>query len=65
MARRLREVLQALGAEVIEDGAGEKLGGETGNLIARVPGTLDGPPLLFCAHMDTVEPTEGLHIQRQ
>jgi tripeptide aminopeptidase len=34
--------------------------GETGNLVAHVPGTADAPPILLCAHMDTVEPGEGV-----
>jgi len=29
-------------------------GGETGNLICRLPGTMPGPRRLLCAHMDTV-----------
>lgn len=64
MAQRVTELLQDLGIEVFIDDAGKKLGGETGNLIARLPGTIDAPPLLFCAHIDTVEPTSALQIQR-
>ena len=51
--------LQALGIQAEEDRAGEALGGNSGNLIARVPGTIEASPLLFCAHMDTVEPSRG------
>jgi len=65
MARRVAELLRELGAEVQTDDAGEKLGGETGNLIARVPSTMDAPPMLFCAHLDTVEPTEKLQVKRE
>src|SRR5437763_499026 len=54
IAARLARELTGLGAEAIFDGAGPAVGGETGNLIARVPGTVDAPPLLLCAHMDTV-----------
>lgn len=64
VAERVSALLRALGAEVLVDQAGERLDGETGNLIARVPGTLDAPALLFCAHLDTVEPTVGLTIER-
>ncbi len=32
---------------------------ETGNLFARIPGTVAGEPLLFSAHMDTVCPGRG------
>src|SRR5262245_55086150 len=60
IAARLARELAALGAEAIFDGAGPALGGETGNLIARLPGTADAPALLLCAHMDTVSPGEGV-----
>ncbi len=56
----LREMLEGLGAETRVDDAGRKVGADTGNLIARVPGTVDAPPLLLCAHMDTVEPGRGI-----
>ena len=60
IAERLARELRDLGAEVEFDDAGTQVGGETGNLIAHVPGTVDGPALLLCAHMDTVEPGEGV-----
>ena len=60
IAARLARELGDLGAEVSFDQAGVALGGEVGNLIAHVPGTVDAPPLLLCAHMDTVEPGEGV-----
>ncbi len=56
----LREMLEGLGAETRVDDAGKKVGADTGNLIARVPGTVEAPPLLLCAHMDTVEPGRGI-----
>jgi tripeptide aminopeptidase len=61
VAARLRREMAALGAEVTVDGAGERVGGTTGNLIARVHGTVPGaPPLLLSAHMDTVGPCEDV-----
>jgi tripeptide aminopeptidase len=48
--------LRALGVSVEEDGAGELVGSDCGNLLARVPGG-EGPgrrSLLLCAHLDTV-----------
>ena len=60
IAERLERELRALGADVEYDGAGVRVGGEVGNLIAHVPGTSDGEPLLLCAHMDTVEPGIGV-----
>jgi tripeptide aminopeptidase len=60
ISRRLAAEMQALGASVKFDGAAEAVGGEVGNLIARIPGTADAPPMLLCAHMDTVEPGAGV-----
>ena len=45
--------LRGLGVEVVEDGAGALVGGDCGNLLARVPGTGERW-LLLCAHLDTV-----------
>ncbi|HEY3190015.1 MAG TPA: M28 family peptidase, partial [Solirubrobacteraceae bacterium] len=60
IAERLARELRELGAEVEFDDAGGSVRGEVGNLIARVPGTAAGDALLLCAHMDTVEPGEGV-----
>lgn len=61
IAKRLRETLEGLGVAVEEDDAGSKVGGEAGNLLAKFPGTAPGaPPLLLCAHMDTVVPGENV-----
>jgi len=51
-----KERLQELGVSVIFDDAKEKLGGSSGNLIAKVKGNVEGPALLICAHLDTVSP---------
>ena len=54
-------ILQDLGFECEYDDAGEKVGGNVGNLIAFKKGTVpDAPPIFFSAHFDTVEPTPGL-----
>lgn len=54
-------VLVGLGFECEWDDAGEKVGGDVGNLIAFKKGTVpDAPPIFFSAHFDTVEPTPGL-----
>ena len=55
----IKNYLAGLGIEAHEDGAGEKIGGTTGNLIAYVDGEVDVEPLLFSSHMDTVEPSHG------
>jgi tripeptide aminopeptidase len=60
IAQRLARELRELGGDVSFDDAGTAVGGEVGNLIARVPGTVDAAPLLLCAHMDTVVPGEGV-----
>ncbi|SET23024.1 peptidase T-like protein [Natronincola peptidivorans] len=61
IAKVLKEKLENLGLEVIVDNAGEKVGGETGNLIAKLKGTTaSGETILFSCHMDTVKPGEGV-----
>jgi tripeptide aminopeptidase len=63
---RVRRELAALEVEVVQDAAGEAIGGDCGNLLARIPGGAPGaqdgdarPSLLLCAHLDTV-PVEGI-----
>lgn len=58
----LKAELAKLGAVVQEDTAGKQIGGSAGNLYAYVPGGLDLPPILFCAHMDTVAPCRNKKI---
>ena len=59
VAQWLRHALTGMGVRVDVDDAGEKIGGDTGNLFAQFAGTApDAPPLLLCAHMDTVVPCE-------
>jgi tripeptide aminopeptidase len=60
VAKHVIGILQELGAQVAVDDADVRLGGETGNIIARLPGTVEAPALLFNAHLDTVESTEKL-----
>lgn len=55
--------LKELGFEVTEDDAGKKIGGNAGNLIAVLEGQKEAPALLFCAHMDRVEPGRGIKPQ--
>ncbi len=53
--------LQALGFTVVEDHAGDKIGGNTGNLIASLPATAIGAPsVMLSAHLDCVEPCSGI-----
>jgi tripeptide aminopeptidase len=60
LARELAQSLAKLGAETRFDTAGEKVGGDTGNLIARLTGNTPALPLLLSAHMDTVKPGRGV-----
>lgn len=45
-----------LGCSVKEDKAGEKIGGNCGNLYIRIEGDETLEPILLSAHLDTVEP---------
>ena len=59
----LRGKLEALGFTVEEDDAGEKLGGNCGNLWAFLPGNKAGATsVLFSAHMDGCEPCGGTTV---
>ena len=59
----LRTKLEAMGFTVEEDDAGEKLGGNCGNLWAFLPGNKAGATsVLFSAHMDGVEPCGGTTV---
>ncbi len=62
VAARLEKEMKELGAECFYDNAGEKVNGNTGNLIVNFPGTRkDVPPFFLCSHMDTVSPGEGIN----
>lgn len=60
LADKLKERLAELGFFVVEDDAGERIGGTAGNLFARLPGTVEGEPILFSCHMDRVTPGTGV-----
>ncbi|BCS53618.1 M20/M25/M40 family metallo-hydrolase [Geobacter sp. SVR] len=60
MADRLTDLLSGLGFIVTEDDAGQKIGGNAGNLMARLAGTGPGEPLLFSCHLDRVVPGTGV-----
>ena len=57
--KRLRHAV-ALGSKMTIDDAGEKIGGDTGNLIVSIPGQESYPTLAFNAHLDTVEPGKSI-----
>lgn len=56
----MKQCLESLGCDVWEDGAGEKIGGNCGNILARIAGTAAGEPLLFSCHLDRVVPGTGV-----
>ncbi len=61
VAERIKSYCEELGAEVFIDGAGSQVGGNSGNVIARFPGTIPtAEPIMMSAHMDTVVPGKGV-----
>jgi tripeptide aminopeptidase len=43
------------------DEAGRAIGGEAGNVYISIPPSgIDAPPIIFCAHLDTVSPGKGI-----
>jgi di/tripeptidase len=64
VADTIKQKLADLGYEAREDEAGKKIGGNTGNLLVDIPGTVpDAPPLIFLCHMDTVGLAVGVKPQ--
>ncbi len=60
VADEIVKILAALGAGIVFDGSKNKTGSNTGNLTARISGSVDVPPMLLSSHMDTVEPGQGI-----
>lgn len=60
VSKKIQMILESLGADVMIDGAAGHTGSDTGNIIARIPGTVDVPPMMWNAHMDTVGPGDGI-----
>jgi tripeptide aminopeptidase len=50
----VRGYLEALGLEVEEDQAGERIPAGCGNLTVRLAATAPGTPIFLCSHLDTV-----------
>lgn len=61
VANYLERILKPLGVEMWRDDAGEKIGGNCGNLHVRMAANAStAPAVLFSAHMDTVMPGLGI-----
>lgn len=60
---RIQPRLEALGFACIRDHAHDKTGGDCGNLIASLRGSVQGAAsIFFSAHFDTVEPNEDVQV---
>ena len=60
---RIQPQLESLGFSCVRDHAHEKTGGDCGNLIATLKGTVTGAPaIFFSAHFDTVEANPDLQV---
>ncbi len=60
ISREIRTILEGMGADIYIDDSGRHTGSDTGNLIAKFKGSREAPALFLNAHMDTVEPGEGI-----
>src|SRR5437660_5731451 len=61
IAERIKKYCEEMGAQVEIDDAGEAVGGNSGNVIARFAGTIpQAASIMMSAHMDTVVPGEGV-----
>lgn len=59
MAQRCERELASMGFAVTFDDSASETGSDTGNLIALLPGTVEGR-IMFSSHMDTVKPCSGI-----
>ena len=61
VADRVIDYVSGLGLESIEDDAGERIGGDTGNIVVSVePTVATGRRIFLCAHLDTVQPEDEI-----
>jgi tripeptide aminopeptidase len=64
IADAVTDELRALGLEVEEDDTAGETSAGAGNLLARIPGPVDAPTILLCAHIDTVPLAAPVQVQR-
>ncbi|MDP8218481.1 MAG: M20/M25/M40 family metallo-hydrolase [Candidatus Theseobacter exili] len=61
VADYIKDALGTVCKKIVEDTAGEKLGGNAGNVTVFIEGSENSlEPLIFCAHMDCVVPCENV-----
>ncbi len=60
IAEKIIQLVTKMGGKVVIDGSKRKTKSNTGNLIVRFIGNEKATPLLLSAHMDTVEPGNGV-----
>jgi tripeptide aminopeptidase len=63
LALELEKILTAMGATISYDTAGEMVGGNCSNLVARFKGTVDAEPVFLSGHMDTVGPGKDIKVR--
>jgi len=57
----IADKLHTLGLDITDDGAGQRIGGDCGNLICRIPATAEGfPVIMLNTHIDTVGDDTGI-----
>jgi tripeptide aminopeptidase len=65
VAEYLKQVFAGLGADyAYEDDSALKTGSESGNLIFRFKGSNGSAPIFYACHMDTVQPGQGVQVER-
>ena len=52
-------------ATIVEDDSASITGSDTNNLVIQFPGELQGEPIFFNCHLDTVEPARGVKVVRE
>ena len=62
-ANFIKAELLELGLEVYMDDAGEKVGSNSGNVVARLKAHGEGETIIFSSHLDTVSPSRGIKPQ--
>ncbi len=61
----IKKYLSKLRIDTNVDDTSRKTGSDTGNLIAKIDGSIKKAPIMFSVHMDTIEATNGLKIMEK